>query len=81
MKSILTIVYFIFLIILLIMIISQCSQQDRVEVVWPEYDHTKPYNPFSNKNPNDSVTVGDPTYADVIVRSPVNPTPFTGMYD
>lgn len=81
MKSILTIVYFIISISLLIMIISQCSQQDRVEVVWPEYDHTKPYNPFSDKNPNDSVTVGDPTYTDIIFGKPSKPSPFSGMYD
>ena len=31
-------------------------------VIWPEYDYTQQYNPFSDKNPNGSVTVGDPMY-------------------
>ena len=31
-------------------------------VIWPEYDYTQQYNPFSDKNPNGSVTVGEPMY-------------------
>ena len=51
-------------------------------VIWPEYDHTRPYNPFSDKNPNGSVTVGDPMYTDPInIENGNKPTPFPGMYD
>jgi hypothetical protein len=51
-------------------------------VIWPEYDHTQQYNPFNDKNPNGSVTVGDPMYTAPINADNGNkPTPFTGMYD
>jgi hypothetical protein len=51
-------------------------------VVWPEYDHAQQYNPFSDKTPNGSVTVGDPMYTAPINADNGNkPTPFTGMYD
>lgn len=51
-------------------------------VIWPEYDHTKPYNPFSDKTPNGSVTVGDPMYtAPINIENGNKPTPFPGMYD
>lgn len=75
------IIYFIIAISLLAMIISKCTKAPKLKVVWPEYDHTKPYNPFSDKNPKDSITVGDPTNTDVIVVNPAKPTPFPGMYD
>ena len=51
-------------------------------VIWPEYDHTQPYNPFSDKTPNGSVTVGDPMYtAPINIENGNKPTPFPGMYD
>ena len=50
-------------------------------VIWPEYDHTQPYNPFSDKTPNGSVTVGDPMYTAPIIENGNKPTPFPGMYD
>ena len=51
-------------------------------VVWPEYDHAQQYNPFSDKTPNGSVTVGDPMYTAPINADNGNkPTPFQGMYD
>lgn len=48
-------------------------------VIWPEYDYTKPYNPFSDKNPNQSITVGDPTYGLGLIDNTVPPTPFPGV--
>lgn len=50
-------------------------------VEWPVYDHTKPYNPFSDKNPIGTVTVGDPTYDTGLIDNTASPTPFPGMYD
>lgn len=51
-------------------------------VVWPEYDYTQQYNPFSDKNPNGSVTVGDPMYtAPINIENGNKPTQFPGMYD
>lgn len=52
------------------------------KVIWPEYDYAQQYNPFSDKTPNGSVTVGDPMYTAPINADNGNkPTPFTGMYD
>lgn len=48
-------------------------------VIWPEYDYTKPYNPFSDKNPNQSITVGDPAYDLGLIDNTVPPTPFPGV--
>lgn len=39
------------------------------------------HNSSSDKNPNDRVTVGDPTYTDIIFGKPSEPNPFPGMYD
>jgi len=47
-------------------------------VTWPEYDYTKPYNPFSDKNPNQSITVGDPAYDSGLIDNTNSPTPFPG---
>jgi len=47
-------------------------------VIWPEYDHTKPFNPFSDKNPNQSITVGDPAYDSGLIDNTNSPTPFPG---
>ena len=47
-------------------------------VVWPEYDHTKPFNPYSDKNPNQSITVGDPAYDPGLIDNTNSPTPFPG---
>lgn len=48
-------------------------------VIWPEYDYTKQYNPFSDKNPNQSITVGDPAYDLGLIDNTVPPTPFPGV--
>lgn len=51
-------------------------------VIWPKYDHTQKYNPFSDKNPNGSVTVLDPMYtAPINIDNGNKPVQFQGMYD
>lgn len=47
--------------------------------VWPEYDHTQPFNPYSDNNPVDSITVGNPVLGGGAVSNPSKPTPFPGM--
>lgn len=48
-------------------------------IVWPEYDHTQPFNPYSDNNPVDSIAVGNPVLGGGAVSNPSKPTPFPGM--
>lgn len=48
-------------------------------IIWPEYDHTQPFNPYSDNNPVDSIAVGNPVLGGGAVSNPSKPTPFPGM--